>query len=60
MTHTPDPATRPRSVLDFPPGTTLEEKADRWTHLIKHPEEFPEETLDAALFEMMDNSRRAT
>jgi hypothetical protein len=60
MIHTNDPTPRPRSALDFPPGTTPEEKADRWTHLIRHPEELPEEVLDAALFEMMDSSRRAT
>jgi hypothetical protein len=60
MTHTNDPTPRPRSPLDFPPELTPEEKADRWSHLIRHPEELPDEALDAALFEMMDNSRRAT
>ncbi len=60
MTHTHADPPRPRSPLDFPADLTQEELAARWAHLIRHPDELPEAALDAALFEMLDNSRRAT
>lgn len=60
MTHTHDESPRPRGPLDFPPGLGLEERVARWAHLMQHEDEVSDEALDAALYEMMDNSRRAT
>jgi len=58
MTHTSDDSQRPRSPLDFPDALSVDDRAARWAELLAHEERLPDEVLDAALFEMMQRSRR--
>ncbi len=59
MTHTPDDTRRPRSPLDFPAHLDVDERAALWAELLAHEDRVTDADLDAALFELMDESRRS-